>query len=888
MKWGIHATKLDAPHWGIYSTYFSRNLVTHCKSVPGMRFYKDYKSSDGRYSNVWVGYPDAVAAVVARLNSENIKVEWDHAKPFPESWRDSRTPYVFAVKDLRPYQVDGVRFLLARSREGALLADAMRLGKALAADEPVLTPTGWRSIGELQIGDEVIGADGRPTTVTGVYPQGRKAVFEVTLTDGARTRCCEDHLWQVQTPSGRYRGAPSKVLALKEIIAQGLFQAGTSNRRWFVPVVQAVEFDNPMADLRVDSYLLGALLANGLTGTYSETKFVPKDYLLASKGDRLALLQGLFDNDGTVSADGLTVEYNTVSPRLAEDVLFLVRSLGGTAWLSTRIPTYVYKGERRSGQKDHRIRVSLPADIVPFRLPRKVARFKPRTKFPPGHAFDRVRPVGHAECVCISVEASDGLFVTRDFIVTHNSRQAITAARAWKEKTLVLCPPHVMGVWARPAEDPAGPGEVAIGWPAARVQQLVGIKASPIEDADVVVCHHDLVYAWEEELLKWGTEGGFTFILDEIHLIVGYTSRRSKAIKNLRAAATRAIGLTGTPLSNNPRKFHNVLDILSPGRFGPFFIPPEPEEPLRPTYAVIFCNSQQETVGQGEGQKTVWKHDGAQNLDEPDGTLTLTHEETLAARIQHMMLRRLKKDVDPELPQKQRQIIDVVVPAKAMIGVSESHLGGGGEGLRKCLDLAADAKLKSVVELVSNHLLEGEKVLCFCYRRQFAERVLSDVMRKVRGATGDARGEFVHGGVSSLRERENRIAALKNHKGPGLLACTIDTTSTGIDLSFATVSVFAEFTWEPHELQQAEERPYAYGKNKKYLVQYVIARGTGDELIVRAVVNKLDTFEKVIGATGDGMKQDLEGKKKGGLKNLFAALQEMQKAPDATVRRKRK
>jgi len=251
-----------------------------------------------------------------------------------------------------------------------------------------------------------------------------------------------------------------------------------------------------------------------------------------------------------------------------------------------------------------------------------------------------------------------------------------------------------------------------------------------------------------------------------------------------------------------------------------------------------------------------------------------------------MMLRRLKKDVDPELPAKTRQIIDVVVPPKAMIGVTQQTLAGDGSALRRCLDLAADAKLKSVVEIVTNHLLEGEKVICFCYRRAFAERVLSDVRKKIKDSTAGYHAEYVHGGVVQ-KDRDLRIAAVRKHVGPALLSCTTDTTATGIDLSFSSIAVVAEFTWEPHELAQQEERLYKFGSAGKNLIQYIIARGTGDELIVRSIVSKLDMFEKIIGSTGDGMKDDFAEKKNVGLKTLFDALNEQRKAVDQVKKRVR-
>src|SRR3954452_24542719 len=75
---------------------------------------------------------------------------------------------------------------------------AFMRGRAQPVDRGVLTPSGFRKIGALRVGDLVIGSDGRPTPVLGVYPQGSKPVFRVTSQDGATTLCCAEHLWFVR------------------------------------------------------------------------------------------------------------------------------------------------------------------------------------------------------------------------------------------------------------------------------------------------------------------------------------------------------------------------------------------------------------------------------------------------------------------------------------------------------------------------------------------------------------------------------------------------------------------------------------------------------------------------------------------------------------------
>src|SRR3990172_1345125 len=97
---------------------------------------------------------------------------------------------------------------------------AFMRGRAQPLESRVLTPTGFTRIGDLTVGDLVIGSDGRPTPVIGVYPQGRKEVFRVRAQDGASTIACGEHLWAVSTAADRRRGKPPRVMETREMIGR--------------------------------------------------------------------------------------------------------------------------------------------------------------------------------------------------------------------------------------------------------------------------------------------------------------------------------------------------------------------------------------------------------------------------------------------------------------------------------------------------------------------------------------------------------------------------------------------------------------------------------------------------------------------------------------------
>ena len=363
-------------------------------------------------------------------------------------------------------------------------------GRAHPIATPVLTPDGFRPIGDLTVGNLVIGSNGEPTPVIGVYPQGEKDIYRVTAQDGASTLASGDHLWAVATRDDRRRGKPLRVLTTREMI--GNLRANHYHR-YELPLHSApVRF--PYREVPMDPYALGLLLGDGcLTGTStpsfatrdpelawepqlrfpgiqvrprreaqyqlnqvtspgevgtlenpvtaitrrlglhaarSATQFVPDLYLYNSHKVRLAVLQGLLDTDGgpvTQKDRTCRIQYTITSPRLRDDVIFLVRSLGGTAYHRTRSAAGRSRGLIKGRPVPHRhdayiIDIRLPAGIEPFRLRRKLATYQAAGGGGrPMRFIESIEPAGTAEAVCIAVAAADSLYTTEDFLLTHNT-----------------------------------------------------------------------------------------------------------------------------------------------------------------------------------------------------------------------------------------------------------------------------------------------------------------------------------------------------------------------------------------------------------------------------------------------------------------------------------
>jgi DNA primase len=176
---------------------------------------------------------------------------------------------------------------------------------------------------------------------------------------------------------------------------------------------------NPINNRVNSNKLTQALKSLEVMGKSSADKFIPKEYLESNRSNRLALLQGLVDTDGFVSKD-CQVSYTSVSLQLAKDVQYLVWSLGGTSKISDRIPKCKYKGVLVEGLKAYTVSIMLEDRESIASLPRKKERLTPRVHMP-RLSIVSIEPIGKQLTQCITVSHASKLFVTNDFVVTHNS-----------------------------------------------------------------------------------------------------------------------------------------------------------------------------------------------------------------------------------------------------------------------------------------------------------------------------------------------------------------------------------------------------------------------------------------------------------------------------------
>ncbi|MDV6374445.1 SNF2-related protein [Deinococcus arenicola] len=778
--------------------------------------------------------------------------------------------------ELRPYQVQGLAWLqfLREYELGGILADDMGLGKAQPLDAGVLTPNGWRTMGELEVGDHVMGRDGRPTRVIGVYPQGERPIYRVTLTDGAGVEVDAEHLWAVNTPVRKRRGLPERVLTTAQIGADLTDAAG--NLKHYLPVVDAVQF--AQRDLPVDPYTLGALLGDGgikhginitsedelvgalalpppvyaqhaerlspkvstyclvspgqwtanplkdslrtlgLHGLGSHDKFIPADYLLGSPEQRLAVLQGLLDTDGHA---GVAVEYTSVSEALARGVVELAQSLGGTARIRRKLTTHVYLGERRHGSA-WRVTLKLPPHLDPFRLSEKLAAYRRPTKYPPSRGIKQIEYVGMKPAQCIAVAATDRLYVTEQYIVTHNTVQTLAHLLIEKDAgradlpSLVIAPTSVIGNWQ---------AEAAKFAPSLKVLILHGKERRElfheIGDHDLILSTYPLLPRDLDDLRKFQYH---MLILDE-----------AQNIKNNKTAAAKAAGsidarhrlcLTGTPLENHLGELWSQFNFLSPGLL-------HDEKTFRELY-----------------RTPIEKRGDA------------SRRAALAARVRPFILRREKRDVARELPPKTE------IPVRVT-------LDGDQRDLYETVRVTMESRVRE--ELQARGLARSTIAIldALLKLRQAVTDPRLVKLEAARNVKGNAKFDWLQANLPQMIEEGRRVlifsgfATLLGHletwiKEQGIpysmitgqtqdrqtqidtfqrgethvFLITLKAGGVGLNLTAADTVIHYDPWWNPAAEDQATDRAYRIGQDKPVFVYKLIAAGSVEERILELQARK--------------------------------------------------
>ena len=348
------------------------------------------------------------------------------------------------------------------------------VGKAVTLDTHILTPNGFVPMRDIKVGSIVYDEMGKECSVTSVHPQGIKSVYRVHFEDGTYVDCCKDHLWKFKTIDDIQRHNDWRVETTEQLLQRPIKRGRSFNLS--IPVCEAIDF--PQKDLPLNPYVLGCLLGDGgfttdrisftnpekdildrlnlelkdygsfkynsctncqylfksntngynhlyrtikqlgLIGHNSLNKFIPSEYLISSKEQRLELLRGLIDTDGHVDKKG-HVSYFTSSEQLKDDVMGLIRSLG------FRCSSSSYE---RCGKHNIEYVVRIWSDeSIFFTSNKHKTNYSNRVIPNRKNYYDVMKIVDieilskEEEMQCITVDSNYHTFICGDYIVTHNT-----------------------------------------------------------------------------------------------------------------------------------------------------------------------------------------------------------------------------------------------------------------------------------------------------------------------------------------------------------------------------------------------------------------------------------------------------------------------------------
>lgn len=346
--------------------------------------------------------------------------------------------------------------------------------KALRYGSLVYTENGPVEIQDIKVGQKILHPFKGLVEVEAVWDHKNIDIYRIEFRDGDFIDCCEDHLWEVS----RRSDSKKFVKTTKELFSNVKYK---DNRyKWDIRLPEKVEFKEN--EVCIDPYVLGVILGDGsvsnntlcyhtmdeeihiylrdyfnnlgyevkleskkskastyrvngfqnklreagVFGCNCYNKFIPKNYIYNSEKVRLSILAGLLDTDGDCTIDKKSnnsrTRFSSVSKQLCLDVKEIVQSLGGLC--------SIIKQETKCNGKifqSFRCEIRLPKDINPFKLTRKREKFSNRKIGVLKRTISSIEKIAKDDARCLTLSEKDGLFMTTNYVVTHNTGKSFLA-----------------------------------------------------------------------------------------------------------------------------------------------------------------------------------------------------------------------------------------------------------------------------------------------------------------------------------------------------------------------------------------------------------------------------------------------------------------------------
>ena len=555
---------------------------------------------------------------------------------------------------LKDHQKEAVKFLLARKK--CILADDMGLGKMEPNSSLIPTINGFKRMGDIVPGDVLFSSNGKTCNVLKTFPHKNKEIYRVTFTDNTYVDCGLDHLWLVRDNNMITRNKGWKTMSLKDMINSGLKYNNNKVCKYQIPTANPIEYTEK--NYFIHPYILGMCIGDGnmcnrginisipnfenesvdrinsllnndyflklekgpscpryrilkkirgqkneyyqeikrlglnIKGNY---KFIPDEYKIGSHKQRLELLRGLMDSDGSITETKNKISFSTKSERLANDVVELVFSLGGIA----RLHSYNHKN------KGIEFNVSIQIKENPFNLKRKKDKYNPTFKKYCTKRIASAEYVRNEDATCLMVDSEDHTYLTsKNYVVTHNTTSlSVAAIEGNFDSILIICPVGLKTNWKRELMWYVDEKYISIvdgfnNKTKPELEEFLGYakgKSKMKRDEllaeakefgkwksnKFVIINYDILDEFytisrvrkdsaikqlveDNPLLKFIYNRKSCVIIDEAQNLSNSTSTQYKLISDLiKRGNPESIYLaTGTPVTNNPLNLYNLLRLI--------------------------------------------------------------------------------------------------------------------------------------------------------------------------------------------------------------------------------------------------------------------------------------------------------------------------------------
>lgn len=874
-----------------------------------------------------------------------IKVDFERYDRLSSSKKEDRK--------LLEHQKEAIKFLLGRKK--CILADDMGLGKMEPNSSLIPTINGFKKMGDICVGDVIFSSNGEPCNVLKTFPHKNKEIYRVSFSDGTHADCGLEHLWVVRDDNMRRRNKGWKTMSLKEIIESGIKIRKTKSNKYEIPVSCPVKYQEK--NFIIKPYILGMCIGDGnlcsggivisipdseiesvyriqsmlpdymtlkedrhsncpryriihknkkqkncfiseikrlCLNVHGNDKFIPDEYKFSSISQRIDLLRGLMDSDGTITKERNKIVFCTKSKTLSEDISELVFSLGGIA----RINSYEHKG-----RKGIEYQVNIQIKENPFYLTRKKERCNPTFKKYCTKRISSVEYVRNEDATCLMVDSPDHTYLTsKNYIVTHNTTSlSVASIEGNFDSVLIICPASLKTNWKRELMWYVPERDITIiegfvGKNKPELEEYLGYKVGASRrtvkelqeeakergkwvDNRFVIVNFDILDEFYEKpksrskadvdaafenspMLQYIANKKSLVIIDEAHKLSNNDSGWYDNVKDmLKRANPDSIYLaTGTPVTNNPQNYFNLLQLIGAEIADDWIY-----------FSKQFCDARKIPA---KGEKYKWtqkflelvhKDNWYQLTDEQKDELkeyinkharmiTITtgssNLDELQMKTAHLYLRRLKEDA-VELPEKKIHEIFYDLTLEQMFQynmlwdeyVLEQKKEDPNKELNKELHEGAvyrkycsNEMVPNTIKLAEYYINRGEKVVIAC--------CYDEELYTLKAHFGDKC--VIYNGKMSAKEKDASEYAFMNDDSKMVFIGNIVSAGVGITLTSAHILIFNNIDFVPGTCRQMQDRVHRIGQKHKVDIYYQIFKGTQYEKIWNTVMKKELVINSII------------------------------------------